>query len=57
MAKKKFYKIVCTETYRNCEPRSFVVERFYYKRDANAYLKTRCYTTVTRTFHIEEYTE
>lgn len=50
---KKTYKIVATATYRD-RTSTYVVVSGLTKREANEYLKTRCYTTVSRTFHIEE---
>ena len=54
MRQKKLYKIVATTTYRGQEPRNYVVEKDLTKREAEKYLQERCYTTVTRTFTIEE---
>ena len=51
--KKKLYKVVAYCTYRDGS-RSYVVERGLTKPEANKVLKERCYTTVSRTFSIEE---
>lgn len=49
---KKIYKVVATATYRDREVK-YVVGTFTSKREANKCLN-RQYTTVTRTFDIEE---
>ena len=52
--KKKSYKIVAHCSYRDGSNHEYVEIRGLSKRDANRYLKERCYTTVSRTFTIEE---
>ena len=52
--KKKSYKIVAHCSYRDGRSREYVEASGLSKREANRYLKERCYTTVSRTFTIEE---
>jgi hypothetical protein len=41
-------------SYRDGSSREYVEANGLSKREANRYLKERCYTTVSRTFTIEE---
>lgn len=54
MARKKTtYKIVVHLSYRDRQS-TYTAESGLTKREANAYLKERCYTTPSRTYTIEK---
>ena len=52
--KKKSYKIVATTTYNGVWRTYTEKSGFNTKKAATDYMKKYCYTTVTRTFHVEE---
>lgn len=47
------YKVIATTTYGKT-PRSYMVDEFDRLADARKCIKERCYTTISRTFHIED---